>query len=50
MKSLLRVVILMWLALAAPAAVLAQDGSSITVPNEDQEMNEAKDKGRSGSG
>jgi uncharacterized protein YegJ (DUF2314 family) len=43
MKRLLCVVLLTLLVLAAPAAVLAQDSK---VPNEDQEMNEAKDKAR----
>lgn len=46
MKRLLCVVIVTLLALAAPAAVLAQDSSYIKVPNEDQEMSEAKDKAR----
>ena len=46
MKNLLCVVILTLLVLAAPAAVLAQDSTSIKVPNEDQEMNEARDKAR----
>ena len=45
MKSLLRAVILALL-LTAPAAAMAQDSSYIKVPNEDQEMNEAKDKAR----
>jgi uncharacterized protein YegJ (DUF2314 family) len=47
MKSLLRAVILTALALAAPVAAVAQDSGSITVPNEDQELNEARDKARS---
>jgi len=46
MKSLLRAAILTLLVLAAPAAAVAQDSSYIKVPNEDQEMNEAKDKAR----
>ncbi len=46
MKSLLCVVILTLLVLAAPAAVLAQDSGYIKVPNEDQEMNDARDKAR----
>jgi len=44
MNSLLRVLILTLLAFVMPAVSLAQD--SIKVPNEDQEMNEAKDKAR----
>ncbi|MET0652578.1 MAG: DUF2314 domain-containing protein [Hyphomicrobiaceae bacterium] len=46
MKRLLSAVILTLLVLAAPAAVLAQDSGYIKVPNEDQEMNEARDKAR----
>ena len=46
MKSLLRAVFATLLTLATPAAAIAQDSSYIKVPNEDQEMNEAKDKAR----
>jgi uncharacterized protein YegJ (DUF2314 family) len=46
MKSLVCALFAALLILAAPAAVVAQDSSYIKVPNEDQEMNEAKDKAR----
>ena len=46
MNGLLRAAILSLLVLAAPGAAVAQDSSYIKVPNEDQEMNEAKDKAR----
>jgi uncharacterized protein YegJ (DUF2314 family) len=46
MMSLLRVLMLSLLALVMPAVAVAQDSSYIKVPNEDQEMNEAKDRAR----
>jgi uncharacterized protein YegJ (DUF2314 family) len=46
MKRLLHALLAALLTFAAPTAAPAQDSSYIKVPNEDHEMNEAKDKAR----